>query len=132
MLNIQSGQGNKQRTVYPNTESRKVLMKWLIARGKQQGILFNPITKTGRIQNRQLSSQAIYGIIRQRAEQAQIGVCRPHDLRHTFVPQLLEAGIDINTTRQLAGHTEIQTTARYDLRDEKSQKKALKQLHGSQ
>ncbi len=131
LLNIQSGKGNKQRTVYLNTESRKVLKKWLITRGKQQGTIFNPITKTGSIQNRQLSSQAIYEIIRQRAEQAQIASCRPHDLRRTFVTQLLEAGIDINTTRQLVGHTDIQTTARYDLRDEKSQKKALKQLHDS-
>jgi site-specific recombinase XerD len=131
LLNIQSGKGNKQRTAYLNTESRKILKKWLIKRGKQDGALFNPITKASSIQNRQLSSQAIYGIITQRAEQAQIGNCRPHDLRRTFVTQLLEAGIDINTTRQLAGHTDIQTTARYDLRDEKSQKKALKQLHDS-
>jgi site-specific recombinase XerD len=131
LLNIQSGKGNKQRTAYLNTDSRKILKKWLIKRGKQDGALFNPITKTSSIQNRQLSSQAIYGIIRQRTEQAQVGNCRPHDLRRTFVTQLLEAGIDINTTRQLAGHTDIQTTARYDLRDEKSQKKALKQLHDS-
>ncbi|MFK5948860.1 MAG: hypothetical protein QM500_08855 [Methylococcales bacterium] len=36
-----------------------------------------------------------------------------------------EAGIDINTTRQLVGHTDIQTTTRYDLRDEKSQKRVV-------
>jgi site-specific recombinase XerD len=41
----------------------------------------------------------------------------------------LEAGIDINTTRQLVGHTDIQTTARYDLRDEKVQKKTMQQLN---
>ena len=32
------------------------------------------------------------------------------------------------TIRQLVGHTDIQTTVKYDLRDEKSQKKALRQL----
>ena len=69
-----------------------------------------------------------YEIINYRAEQANIEPCRPHDLRRAFVTQLLEAGIDINTTRQLVGHTDIQTTAKYDLRDEKSQKKALRQL----
>jgi len=133
LLNIQSGKGNKQRTAYLNTETRKVIKQWLNARTtgqqKTKGVLFNPITKTGSIQNRPLSSHAIYEIIRHRAEQAQIEACRPHDLRRTFVTQLLEAGIDINTTRQLAGHTDIQTTARYDLRDDKSQKKAMQRLN---
>ena len=135
LLNIQSGKGNKQRTAYINVESRKIVKQWLNVRcaGEQEdtnnGVsLFNPITKTGSIQNRQLSSHAIYEIIRHRAEQAQIESCRPHDLRRTFVTQLLEAGIDINTTRQLVGHTDIQTTARYDLRDEKLQKRVVRLL----
>ena len=47
--------------------------------------------------------------------------------------RLLESGIDINTVRQLAGHTDIQTTARYDLRDDRDdrddreQRRAMKQ-----
>jgi len=136
LLNIQSGKGNKQRTAYLNAETRKVVKQWLNARyiGKQEGNgsgeLFNPITKTGSIQNRNISSHVVYEVIRHRADKAQIEKCRPHDLRRTFVTKLLEAGVDINTTRQLAGHTDIQTTARYDLRDEKSQKRAMQQLKG--
>ena len=133
-LNIQNGKGNKQRTAYLNTESRRVVKLWLGTKEKQvrkanqenNEKIFNPITKTGSIQNRQLSSHSIYEIIRHRAEQAPIASCRPHDLRRTFVTQLLESGVDINTARQLVGHTDIQTTARYDLRDEKSQKKAVR------
>lgn len=129
-LNIQAGKGNKQRTAYLNAESRKIVKQWLNTQIKQnnQGSLFNPITKTGSLQNRKLSSHAVYDIIQQRAKQANIEPCRPHDLRRTFVTRLLEAGVDINTTRQLAGHNDIQTTARYDLRDEKSQRKALRKL----
>ena len=127
-LNIQAGKGNKQRTAYLNTDSRKIIKKWLNARGTEEGALFNPITKASTIQYRKISSQSIYGIIRKRAEQAKIEPCRPHDLRRTFVTHLLEAGIDINTARQLAGHSDIQTTARYDLRDEKTQKRALRRL----
>jgi site-specific recombinase XerD len=96
--------------------------------GNGSGALFNPITKPSSIQSRKLSSHAVYEIIRHRADQAQIEKCRPHDLRRTFVTKLLEAGVDINTTRQLAGHTDIQTTARYDLRDEKSQRKVFKNI----
>jgi len=127
-LNIQAGKGNKQRTAYINTESRQIIRKWLNVRGTEAGALFNPVTKSNSIQYRKISSQSIYGIIRKRAEQAKIEPCRPHDLRRTFVTHLLEAGIDINTARQLAGHSDIQTTARYDLRDEKQQKRALRRL----
>ncbi|MCU7940959.1 MAG: hypothetical protein KZQ74_13900 [gamma proteobacterium symbiont of Bathyaustriella thionipta] len=38
----------------------------------------------------------------------------------------MESGIDINTVRQLAGHSDIQTKAQYDLRDVKEQQKAIK------
>lgn len=37
----------------------------------------------------------------------------PHCLRHTFVTRLLRAGVDIETTRQLAGHRNITTTQIY-------------------
>src|SRR5665811_1498331 len=128
VLTIQAGKGNKQRLVHLNTKSRQVLRQWLMARGIKPGNLFNPITKTGTILSKALSSQTIYDIIKQRSEQANIDRVRPHDLRRTFVTQLLDAGVDINTTRQLVGHTDIQTTARYDCRDLKVQKRAMKRL----
>lgn len=128
VLNIQSGKGDKQRTAYLNTESRLIIRQWLTARGKLPGSLFNPVTKTGTILNKALSSQTIYDIIKQRSEQAKIEQVRPHDLRRTFVTQLLDAGVDINTTRQLVGHADIQTTARYDCRDQKTQQRAVKRL----
>ena len=127
-LTIQAGKGNKQRKVDLNTKSRQTLRQWQIARGIMPGSLFNPITKTGAIMIKTLSSQTIYDIIKQRSEQAGIDRVRPHDLRRTFVTQLLDAGVDINTTRQLVGHTDIQTTARYDCRDLKTQKRAMKRL----
>ena len=127
-LTIQSGKGNKQRSVHLNTKSRQVVRQWLMARGIKPGSLFNPIAKTGAIMNKALSSQTVYDIIKQRSEQAKIEHVRPHDLRRTFVTQLLDAGVDINTTRQLVGHSDIQTTARYDCRDQKAQKRAIKRL----
>ena len=48
-------------------------------------------------------------------EEAKPGRVRPHDLRRSFVTNLLEANIDINTVRQLVGHCDIKTTSRYDL-----------------
>ncbi len=115
-LNVSQTKGNKDRVCVLPTATKKLLQKWIDKRGIELGALFCRIRRNDKIVIKALTAQAIYNIVKDRADDANIGKVRPHDLRRSFVTRLLESNIDINTVRQLVGHSDIKTTSRYDLR----------------
>lgn len=129
-LTIRAGKGRKQRVSYSRNGSREALRAWITARGDAAGALFCPINKRGTVAiGQRLTDQAVLYITKKRAEEAGIAAFSPHDLRRTFISDLLDRGADIATVQSLAGHSSPTTTARYDRRGEESKKKAIDLLN---
>jgi len=92
-------------------------------------LLFYPINKGGRLLARRMTNQAVYNALAKRGEQAGVKALSPHDLRRTFISDLLDAGADIATVARMAGHDSVNTTARYDRRPKQAKQKAAGLLH---
>lgn len=124
------GKRAKERLVYLDNGAALALRAWIRARGAQPGPLFYAGRKGGHIQAGEgMTSQAIHDVVLRRAEQAGIPHVSPHDLRRSFVSDLLDSGVDIATVAAMAGHASVQTTARYDRRGETAKKRAARSLH---
>jgi site-specific recombinase XerD len=116
-LTVRGGKGDQDRRLFAGKGSADALGQWLRLRGETSGPLFVAISKSGRLLPRRLSDKAVTWVLRARARTA--GICTPfspHDLRRTRISTLLDAGADLATVAELAGHASIVTTAKYDRR----------------
>ena len=128
-LAVRHGKGNKARRVYLASGGAELLAGWLSVRGDGDGPLFVAVLKSGKVTQDRLAPQSVRYVLQKRARAAGIKDFSPHDLRRTFVGDLLEAGADIATVQKMAGHASVTTTARYDRRGEGAKRKASGLLH---
>lgn len=144
------GKRNKERKAYLAMGAVRAVKKWIELRGIEQGPLFYSVNRGGNIiryrkerlseeEKKQgkkpkeiiarLSDQAIYHIIDKRAKEAGlINKTTPHDMRRTFVSDLLDGGVDLATVSKMAGHDDTNTTRRYDRRSSKVMQDAVEKL----
>jgi site-specific recombinase XerD len=78
--------------------------------------------------NQKLSGESMRRALDKRIEQAGIRPLTWHDLRRSLISELLDKGVDIKTVADIVGHKSVNTTARYDRRDEKTMRKAISML----
>ncbi len=127
-LTIRHGKGRKERIVYCPTGGRRAIDAWIARRSSWPGTLLCPVKKGGHVEQRSLSAQAVLMRLRFLAALAKVPKFSPHDLRRSFVGELLDHGADISSVQQLAGHADVGTTQRYDRRPEEAKRKAAELL----
>ena len=109
------GKGCKKREVFLSADAMKVVWRWIAAvRGNTEGPLFLPLTRRGGVTKiRRISYRVLFTSLRRRAERCGIEPFTPHDLRRTFITDLLKDGQNIEVVAHLCGHADVKTTAGY-------------------
>jgi site-specific recombinase XerD len=105
---IREGKGNKDRQVMLSAPLREVLAAYY--RWKRPTDWLFPGGKPGC----PISREAVFDTCRKAARAAGIAKpVHPHSLRHAFATHLLEDGVNLLVIRDLLGHRNLKTTARY-------------------
>lgn len=116
LLIVRRGKGRHFREVPCGQQVKQAIDDWLSLRGNGSGPMFLPIRWRDKIERRRLNSDTVYNIVYKRSHEAEIEKTSPHDLRRTYITDLLNNDIDLATVAKLAGHRQIQTTSLYDKR----------------
>jgi integrase/recombinase XerC len=101
------GKGDKERIVWLSGEAYAVLATWLGERPETEDehIFLNQ-------HGQAMSVSGIEWLLGRYGKQAGI-VLSPHQLRHTFARQVIEAGMPVTSLSKLLGHAQITTTQIY-------------------
>ena len=128
-VTIRHGKGGKERIVYCPAGGKAAVDAWIARRGPWPGALLCPVKKGGHVEQRSMTAQSVMMRLRFLAANAHVSHLAPHDLRRSFVGELLDAGADISSVQKLAGHSNVATTTRYDRRPEDAKRRTAEMLH---
>jgi len=109
------GRGGKLRPAYLTNGTKLAMDIWLSLRGNEPGALFGVISKADEMTVSNMSNISVWKMLKRRGEAAGLQPYTPHDLRRTFISEMLNL-TDLATVARLAGHEDVATTAGYDRR----------------
>lgn len=128
-LTVKSGKGNKSRTLPIDNGAREALEDWISIRGNDPGFMFYGINKGNNFSSNHLNVRAINELFEKRTKEARVSNAHFHDLRRSFISDLMDKNVDLGTVSKLAGHQDPRTTLRYDRRKMETRRRAVNTLH---
>jgi integrase len=102
----ETAKSGKTRVIPLNAVALSTLTEWRKQSPKDNPLVFPSPVTGGRLSHINVAWRNLTAA-------AEIKGLRTHDLRHTFASRCLARGADINTVRELLGHSDIKTTAIY-------------------
>ena len=137
---VRAGKQRRERIAYVVDGGRAALGHWLKFRGDDPGPLLVPVSKSGIITLRRMSTQALLLRLRRRCEQARVRQCSPHDLRRSLgilgvglrspiAPGTVEQwlGISLNEVERMSRSQDQWINFRYPLIDKHLTGRACRQ-----
>lgn len=127
-LHVRKGKGRKARDVAVAAWARRRLDAWIVTRGTWEGPFLTGY-RGGRVVFAPIGTNSVYDALRRLAHRSDV-VLRfcPHDLRRSYIGDMLEAGAELVHVQKLAGHADPKTTASYDRRPEAARAAAAERL----
>ena len=108
-VRVNNSKGQVDRILYLSSDVAQTLSLWQRA-GADKRWLF----PSGAVKNQPLNIRTIYRRMMRYLEKAGVGQhYSPHNLRHTFATQLLNAGIQLEVLKELMGHRSLAMTLCY-------------------
>jgi integrase len=122
------GKGNKQRRVPVHANTVEAIQQWLDEAGITSGHIFRRIDKWGHVSDRPLSTAGLRYIVERRRTGADLRKFTPHDLRRTFIGDILDHGAHVPQAQKLAGHVDANTTSSYVRHNDRALQAAVDRL----
>ncbi len=106
-LSVNHGKGSKRRTIPLNKDARQVLVElgYHKKKGGSERVFIG--------QRGAMTPRGIESTLRKYVKQTDLEEVSPHQLRHTFCKNLIDAGVSLEKVATLAGHDNLETTRRY-------------------
>lgn len=115
-LIVRNGKGNKERVIPLNAETRRALSKYLEERNDNEEALF--------LSNRykRISQRTVQNIIKNQGFNV-------HQLRHTFITELVRGKEDISKIQALSGHASADLIFRYSQPSKEDLQSAVEKIY---
>jgi len=124
LLRVINGKGGKDRDLVIPVYTVELLERWRLIRLKSD-YLFSTLD------GKKLSERYVQQMVKRYAKKA--GITKnisPHTLRHSYATEFYRSTKDIETLRQILGHTDISTTTIYITLANIEVEKAMKSFNG--